>query len=253
MRSLTLIGWLTITFFSHSKKLFSQTPEFKVLAFYATTVEKDHVDFAGDALHFFAHLASKDRFTIDSTVEWDKLNEETLKNYQLVIWVNEFPHTEAQRRAFEHYMEHGGAWLGFHVAGYNDKDTNWPWLVDFLGGAVFYTNSWPPLAARLVVDDRNHPVTRRLPARFISPINEWYLWKPSPRLNKNVKVLVTLDSANYPLGKKDIIKNGDLPVVWTNTQFKMVYMNMGHGDQVLTDSFQNNMIEDAILWLGRKK
>src|SRR5262249_16911347 len=152
-------------------KLFSQSPEFRVLAFYTTTVEKDHVDFARDALHFFAHLANKDHFDIDSTTDWNKLKEDTLKNYQLVIWINEFPHSDAQRKAFEHYMEHGGAWLGFHVAGYNDKETNWPWLVDFLGGAVFYTNSWPPLPARLIVDDRNHPVTRRLPARFISPIN----------------------------------------------------------------------------------
>ncbi|HEX4850511.1 MAG TPA: ThuA domain-containing protein [Puia sp.] len=237
----------------NQQETFSQSPEFKVLALYTTTVEKDHVDFARDALHFFGQLAIKDHFLIDSTTDWEQLNDATLKNYQLIIWVNEFPHTEAQRKAFEQYMEHGGAWLGFHVSGYNDKDTHWPWLVDFLGGAVFYSNNWPPLAARLIVDDRNHPVTRRLPPRFISPINEWYLWKPSPRLNKNVRVLVTLDTANYPLGKKDIITSGDLPVVWTNMQYKMVYMNMGHGDQVLTDIFQNNMIEDAILWLGRKK
>ena len=32
-------------------------------------------------------------------------------------------------------MEAGGAWMGFHAAGYNDKDTGWLWFVDFLGGA----------------------------------------------------------------------------------------------------------------------
>lgn len=80
-------------------------------------------------------------------------------------------------------MEMGGAWLGFHAAGYNDKDTNWPWFVDSLGGAVFHINSGPPLPAKLVVDDRAHPVTMNLPVAYVSPVNEWYVWKPSPRLN----------------------------------------------------------------------
>jgi hypothetical protein len=47
-------------------------------------------------------------------------------------------------RAFEKFINNGGAWLGFHVSAYNDKDTKWPWFVDFLGGGVFYNNNWPP-------------------------------------------------------------------------------------------------------------
>src|SRR5208282_984776 len=98
------------------------------------------------------------------------------------------------------YMENGGAWLGFHFSGYNDKDTNWPWFVGFLGGAVFFSNNWPPLPAKLVIDDRTHPVVTDIPDSYESPANEWYIWKPSPRLNKDVRVLVTLDPSNYPLG-----------------------------------------------------
>ena len=71
--------------------------------------------------------------------------------------------TQAQRDAFEKYMENGGGWLGFHVAGYNDRTTNWPWFVNFLGGAVFYKNNWPPLPAKLTIDDTSHPVTKGLP------------------------------------------------------------------------------------------
>jgi hypothetical protein len=65
-----------------------------------------------------------------------------------------------------------------------------------------------------------------------------------------VKVLVTLDPSNSPLGKKDIIKSGDIPVVWTNTKYKMVYMNMRYGDQNFNSRLQNKMFEDAVLWLG---
>ena len=76
---------------------------------------------------------------------------------------------------------------------------------------------------------RTHPVTKGLPATYDAPANEWYLWKPSPRLNKDVHVFVTLDPSNYPIGEKDIITEGDLPVVWTNTKYRMLYINMGHG------------------------
>jgi uncharacterized protein len=67
-----------------------------------------------------------------------------------------------------------------------------------------------------------------------------------------VKVLVTLEPSNFPLGLKDTLTGGDLPVVWTNTKFKMIYMNMGHGDKIFTDAEQDFMFEDTLLWLGRR-
>ncbi|HEY9000242.1 MAG TPA: ThuA domain-containing protein [Mucilaginibacter sp.] len=229
-----------------------QAPRFRALALYSTNVEADHVDFAYDAIKFYNKLAAEKGFVMDTTSNWEKLNDDNLKNYQLVIWLNEFPHNEAERRSFEKFMSNGGAWLGFHVSGYNDKDTHWPWFVDFMGGAVFYNNNWPPLPAKMIVDDNKHPVTKNLPKTYTAPINEWYGWKPNPRDNKDVKVLVTLATSNYPLGKKDVIREGDIPVVWTNTKYKMLYMNMGHGDMNMTSALQNKMFEDAILWLDKK-
>jgi type 1 glutamine amidotransferase len=232
--------------------LLAQGDSFRVLAFYSTNVEHDHVAFAEQALQFFASRATKDHFIFESTTRWDDLTEPSLKQYRVILWLNDFPHTEEQRAAFEKYMREGGGWLGFHVSAYNDKDTHWPWYVNFLGGAVFYGNNWPPLPAKLIVDDPSHPVTRGLPARFTSPANEWYIWQPDPRVNKDVKVLLTLDPANYPLGLKDTLTGGDLPVVWTNTKYRMLYMNMGHGDKIFTDADQNRLFENAILWLGNR-
>jgi YVTN family beta-propeller protein len=223
---------------------------FKVLAFYSTNVEADHVQFAEAAVEFFATRAISENFAFDSTTDWQHMNEAYLKAYQVVVWLNDAPTDAAQRLAFQRYMENGGAWLGFHFAGYNDKDTNWPWFVDFLGGAVFYSNNWPPLPAKLVIDDRTDPVTKNIPESYESPANEWYIWKPSPRLNKDVRVLVTFDPSNYPLGLKDVLAGGDLPVVWTNTKYKMIYMNMGHGDKIFTSAIQNKLIANAVNWLG---
>jgi YVTN family beta-propeller protein len=247
MRVLLLLGFAVLLGTTVSA---GQQPRFKVLAFYSTSVEPDHLLFAESALKFFTACAARDGFAFDTTTNWKNLNDAFLKTYQLVVWLDDSPSDGEQRRAFQRYMENGGAWLGFHVAGYNDKDTNWPWFVDFMGGAVFYTNNWPPLPARLVVDDGTHPAAAGIPQAYESPTNEWYVWKPSPRLNKDVRVLATLDPSNYPLGLKDVLQSGDLPVAWTNTKYKMVYMNMGHGDKIFTSSIQNRLIENTTNWLG---
>jgi type 1 glutamine amidotransferase len=178
------------------------------------------------------------------------MNDEHLKPYKLIVWLNSLP-PAAHQAAFQRYMEGGGAWLGFHVAAYNDKNSKWAWFRQFLGGGVFGVNNWPPLPARLLVDDASSPVTRGLPGSFESPTNEWYTWRPSPRLNKDVRVLLTLDRAQYPIGIKGLItdRDPDVPVVWTNTRFKMLYMNMGHGDQVFASPIQNRLFENGVLWL----
>src|ERR1700730_821876 len=238
-----------VVLFSPSAAL-AQQPRFKVLAFYSTSVEPDHVLFAEGALKFFSEVAPKNNFTFDSTTHWDEMNDSTLRKYQVVVWLNDEPSKAEQKRAFQKYIKNGGAWLGFHAAAYNDKDSNWPWFVDFLGGGVFYINSWPPLPAKLTVDDRSHPVTKHIPESFTSPDNEWYIWEPSPRLNKDVRVLVTLDPSNYPIGFKDVLTSVDLTAVWTNTKYRMLYMNMGHGDKIFTSPIQNKLIENATLWLG---
>jgi uncharacterized protein len=229
-----------------------QQPSFHVLALYSTNVEPDHVTFAQQALQFYAAAAAKDNFDFQPSTSWDDLNVATLGRYQVVLWLNDFPHNEAQRAAFQQYMESGGAWLGFHVSAYNDEDTHWPWFVNFLGGAVFNGNNWPPLPAKLTIDDTTSPVTNRLPSAYLAPANEWYIWRPDPRANKDVTVLLTLDPGNYPLGLKDIIRGGDLPVVWTNTKYKMIYMNMGHGDKIFTSPTQNFLFEDSLLWLAKR-
>ena len=242
-----------LLFFVGDAGIEAQAPAFRALAFYSTNVEPDHVVTGNEGLAFFRDVAKRENFVFDTTTDWVKLNDIDVKNYQVILWVNDFPHTEAQRAGFQRYMEHGGGWLGLHVAGYNDSSTHWPWFVDFLGGGVFYTNNWPVQKAKMIVDDRTHPVTEGMPESYVAPSNEWYQWKPSPRLNKDVRVLVTLDPSNYPIGVKDVITTGDMPIVWTNTKYRMVYMNMGHGENVFGDPTQNKLFANAILWLGKKK
>jgi type 1 glutamine amidotransferase len=247
-----VFGLTALTMFSMPAMAQTKQAPLRVLGIYTTDGEADHVEFGVQAAKFYSELAKRDHFQFDVTTNWDDSNLENLKKYQVVLWFNDSAHTPQQRAAFEQYMEQGGGWMGFHAAAYNDSNTHWPWYVQFLGGTVFLGNSWPPLPADLAVDDESSPVTRHLPAHFLSPDNEWYSWQPGPRANKDVKVLLTLSQSNFPLGMKDTLTGGDIPVVWSNSRYRMIYMNMGHGDKIFTSDQQNRLFEDAVLWLGSK-
>lgn len=227
----------------------AQFPRFKALAIYSEQVEPAHVEFTHEAISFFNDLTVGNGFVLDTTSNMNDMDIEKLKDYSVIIMLNTFPHSETQREAFHDYMENGGGWFGFHAAAYNDKSTNWPWFVDFLGGGIFWRNNWPPMPAKLVVERHNHPVTKSLPETFMSPINEWYQWTPSPRQNPDIEVLVSLSMDNYPFGLKDIIPDGDCPVVWTNKKYRMIYMNMGHGTDIFSDPTQNALIIEGLRWL----
>jgi type 1 glutamine amidotransferase len=223
------------------------------VAFYSADGEMDHINFANDALYFFDQLSVSQNFSFSETRDWSNLNDKFLANFDIVIWLNDFPKDDEQRAAFERFMNRGGAWYGCHVSAFNLPGSEWKWFNTFLGGAYFKTNNWPPAPARVVVDDRNHPVTRRLPGSYVSPTGEWYQWQPSPRDNKDVKVLMSIAPESYPLGAKTVIQGGDTPVVWTNTKYKMLYMNMGHGNKIFSSEEQNTMITDGLLWLAGAK
>lgn len=232
---------------------YARGPRFKALIYYSVHVEEAHVQFAEQALHFFKKLNYGDGFVLDVTTDLAAYPYEKLKAYDVVVMLNNSPSSPAERQAFEKYMENGGGWVGFHAAAYNDKNTNWPWFVQFLGGGVFYCNNWPPQPVLVEVDNENHPVTKSLPASFVAPASEWYQWNPSPRQNKDVEVLLSISPKNYPLGIKDIVKFGDFPIVWSNKNYRMIYLNMGHGDEEFIDGTQNLLLVNAFRWIALQK
>ena len=256
MRKILLICLLlSIAWGTHAQEypaLYASAPRFKALIYHNTHVESAHQDFAKQALHFFHKLSYGEGFLYDVTTDLEQYAD-SLPNYDVVIMLNDSPHGDRQRKAFQNYMENGGGWMGFHAAAYNDKNTRWPWFVDFLGGGVFYCNNWPPQPVLMQVDKSDHPVTKTLPQEFVVPACEWYQWNPSPRENPNVEVLLTLSPKNYPLGIKDIIRWGDMPIVWTNTKYRMVYLNIGHGDEEFIDPTQNLLMTNAFRWVVSHK
>ncbi|MDR0421804.1 MAG: ThuA domain-containing protein [Proteiniphilum sp.] len=233
---------------------YAGAPRFRALVCYTEEAEKAHVEFAGEAIEFFKRLNYGDGYILETTADFSEYDYDRLKEYGIVVMLNACPGKGPEREAFEKYMENGGGWMGFHAAAYNDKNTDWPWFLNFIGGGVFYCNNWPPQPVLVEVDNRFHPVTKNLPASFVVPESEWYQWKPSPRENRDIEVLVSISPKNYPLGIKDVIRFGDFPVVWTNKNYRMIYLNMGHGNDEFTDAAQKLLFINSFRWvLSRDK
>ena len=224
-----------------------QTPRFKALLYYSDDVEEAHRQFTHQAIAFFDKLTVGEGWILeaDKTLQ----GKGDLSQYDVIIMPDVHPGAPEERTLFEHYMEQGGGWLGFHGAGYNDLSTGWDWFREFLGGVRFLCNTWPPQPALLEVETQEHDITRNLPDEFVCPSSEYYQWQPDPRSNPNIEVLVSLSPKNFPMGLKDVVFGGDFPVVWTNTRYRMVYLNMGHGDECFTDATQNLLFINALRWV----
>jgi hypothetical protein len=246
---------------------------FKVIAFYTAKNDQAHISFVHEANQWFSKMCTRHRFSYKSTNDWTELNTENLSHYQVVVFLDTRPDSPDQRKVFQEYMENGGAFIGFHFSAFaltpSDFPQNWDWYQEkFLGSGEYESNTWRPTSAILKVEDRKHPATKHMPSKFKSQPNEWYRWKNDLRNNPDIKILVSIDSTSFPLGTgpkpNEIWHSGFYPVVWTNTKYRMIYINMGHNDIdyehnantelsfTFTNRIQNKLVLDALDWLGRK-
>lgn len=274
MRSPCLTKWIVRVIFSLAPLITLGQKGPRVLAFYSNYPDAAHISFVKDALVWFEEKAKQHHFRFQATRDWNLLNPDTLATCSLLLFLDSRPDSAVQRGAFEKYMEGGGAWMGFHFAGFSltpsDFPENWDWYHEqFLGTGAYLSNTWRPTSATLRVEDKRHPATRGLPDTFRSQPNEWYRWKNDLRLKKEIHLLLSIDSSSFPLGTGpkpyEIWHSGYYPVVWTNVRYRMVYFNMGHDDidydhreqAVLSHSFgnpiQDRLIVNTLLWLIRGK
>jgi hypothetical protein len=273
MSRLKYIVALFLVLFTTAYSTAQEKPLFKVLAFYTAKSDLAHISFVHEANPWFSAMAAQYHFSYDSTNNWDRLNANTLANYQVILFLDTRPEAPAQRVAFQKYMENGGAWMGFHFSAFalspSAYNQDWDWYHNsFLGSGQYASNTWRPTSAMLRVENAQHPVTRQLPDIIKTAPNEWYRWEKDLRSNPDISILLSIDTSSFPLGtgpkKHEIWHSGYYPAAWTNTKFRMAYFNMGHNDmdyeghtnKQLSSSFsspdQNQLIINALLWLGMK-
>lgn len=240
-----------------------RAPAFKVVAFYSGTWDAAHIDFVKEANEWFPRTAAQHDFTYTATTNWDLLASGGVNDYQVVLFLDDAPHTAAQRAGFERYMRAGGGWMGFHVSAFTTDAGSWPWYHNsFLGSGDFRSNTWGPTTAVLRTENRAHPATSGLPATFTSSVSEWYSWSKDLRTNPDIKVLASVDPTSFPLGTdpNQSWYSGYYPILWTNSRYRMLYANFGHNamdyathtrlSSTFASPAQNRFLVDGLKWLG---
>lgn len=211
-----------------------------------------HGGFTDAGLKWLVAEGAKGNFSITEINNARNITEAYLSQFSLVIQLDFPPYTwpKEAEDAFVKYIEEGrGGWIGFHHAtllGEFDGYPMWQWFFDFMGGVRFKNYIAPLADGTLVVEDKQHPVMKGVPASFVVPDDEWYTYDKSPR--PNVHVLANVDESSYTPASD--IKMGDHPVVWVNESKKArnVYFQIGHSSKLYETEGFTTMFRNAIEW-----
>ena len=211
-----------------------------------------HGGFTDAGLKWLAAEGAKGNFSITEINNARNITEAYLSQFSLVIQLDFPPYTwpkEAEDAFVKYIEEGGGGWIGFHHAtllGEFDGYPMWQWFSDFMGGVRFKNYIAPLADGTLIVEDKQHPVMKDVPASFVVPDDEWYTYDKSPR--PNVHVLANVDESSYTPASD--IKMGDHPVVWVNESKKArnVYFQIGHSSKLYETEGFTTMFRNAINW-----
>src|SRR5260221_2064841 len=210
---------------------------------------KDHLKVIAAARPSFETMAAANHFDLDFSDDTSLINPANLSHYQVFVMLHlaPFDMSGSQQTALQQFVEAGKGWVGIHAAGLTGKQFRgagspyWQWFEDFMGG-IIYSPHPAFQKATLIVEDREFPATRHLPARMEVP-DEWYEFDKSPR--DKVHVLASVDESTYHQNKP----MGDHPIIWTNQRYRrMIYIGVGHDPVLLADSNYAALLRDAILW-----
>lgn len=193
-----------------------------------------------DGIEALQNLGKENGFEVDTSENSKLFTEGNLKNYSSIVFLNTTGDIldQAQKAAFERYIQAGGGFLGIHSA--TDTEYNWPWYGKLVGG---YFNGHPEIQDAVIdVIDKEHPSTEHLPDKWKRK-DEWYNFK---NLNPEVKVLATLNESSYKGGK-----NPDHhPIVWYH-EFdggRSFYTGGGHTSESYQDSVFLQHLLGALQW-----
>ncbi|MDX2196728.1 MAG: ThuA domain-containing protein [Cytophagales bacterium] len=165
-------------------------------------------------------MGTDNGFKVDTTESSHYFSEDSLQKYSAVIFLCTTGDvlTFGQQVALERYIQAGGGYVGIHAA--SDTEYDWPWYAKMVGGN-FQSHPEQQKAMINVVDSK-HLSTKDLPTKW-ERFDEWYNFK---NLNKNVKVLATIDEKSYKGGNM-----GDYhPMAWYHEYDggRAFYTALGH-------------------------
>ena len=194
-------------------------------------------------------LCGEKGIACDSSDDPSVFTPENLKNYKAVIFSNsnnEAFADPAQSKAFTAYVENGGGFVGIHSASGSERMN--PDFKRILGG----TFKWhtPNQKFTVVVADKNHPSTAKLPAEW-NWKDEGYLCDLVPDLHVMLE-MDTTSVANPPREKWAMKFEGNrFPLAWCHQvgRGRSFYTALGHDIASYSDPAFRGHIQGGILWV----
>jgi uncharacterized protein len=227
-----------------------QAPLFRAFVLYS--VAPDHVAMSARARALITQMGTDNNFIADFTSDSNLVNDTNLAKYQVIIQLHYAPGmlNVSQRAAFEKFIGEGKGWVGVHGAGLiapmflGSKVGYWQWFETFFGG-IEYVNHPAYQQGTVIVEDRTHPATKNLPAKF-TMWDEWYEFNKSPR--PNVHVLGRADESTYT----PVTPAADHPLIWTNENVpgRVIYIGVGHDSSACGNPNWVTLFHDAVMWAG---
>ncbi|MFI0941783.1 ThuA domain-containing protein [Streptomyces sp. NPDC021020] len=193
---------------------------FKILVFSKTTGFRHDSIPAGIAA--IQQLGQQNNFTVDATEDDSVFTDANLAQYAAVVFLSATGDpvtTQAEKDAFQRYIENGGGYVGVHAA--SDSGYSWAWYGSLVGA---YFKQHPAIQAATVhVEDHVHPSTQGLPNAY-THTDEWYDFQTNPR--SQVHVLASVDDSTYT----GSTMGDDHPTTWCHDYDggRAWYTGMGH-------------------------
>jgi cytochrome c len=184
-------------------------------------------------------MGKKFSFNVDATEDATLINEDNLKQYDAVIFLNTTGDVldYYQQADFERYIQAGGGFVGVHSA--TDTEYEWPWY-GRLVGAYFTSHPKVQEAKINVLSTHMHQSLDSIPTSF-NKTDEFYNFK---NINPELNILMTIDETTYEGGT-----NGEShPMTWYQEYDggRVFYTNFGHTEETYKEAFFLKILKGGI-------
>lgn len=210
----------------------------------------DNIPAASAAL---LELGAAHGFSVDTTSNPQRIEESNLQRYRAIILCNtnnEIFETEAQKLAFQRYIQAGGGLVGIHSC--TGSERQWPWFWQTIGAKFRYH---PPLQRfDIRVLDRSHPSTLHL--------SDLWAWEDECYYmdHFNVANRVLLTTADNAAIRDNNPKKPDypgtafgrsVPLCWTQERApgRTWYTALGHKKEYYSDPNFRQHLLGGIRWV----
>tara|TARA_R110002124_G_scaffold55087_4_gene155980 strand:- start:157 stop:918 length:762 start_codon:yes stop_codon:yes gene_type:complete len=246
-KTFALILTLTCAFNLHAQ-------QFKALLF--TKTAGFHHESIHEGVDGVRNLAKRHSFSVDWQESANVFNEKSLKNYDVVIFLNTTGDilNEEQQAAFEKFIQSGKGWVGVHSAA--DTEYDWEWYTKMVG--MMFKIHPAQQTAYLDVVDSNFPGLDRFPKRMLWT-DEWYQYQ-KPYKSNDLKFLITVDEKSYDPKTKWGDNAGEgmgavHPMSWYHNYDggRAFYTGLGHIGAIYSDQTFLDHLYGGIYWAATGK